>query len=540
MISKQDLIIKIAFRFINVSRGEIDARIDESLRDLGEFYQADHCLVLLLSPDTKEISKIYGGIGEKTEDSVNLLKNIYLANYFWLIDQLSLKNTIILNDVNDLPAKAMVEKQELHKLKIKSLMVAPLFCNDTSFGFLVVAVTRTARRWLDDEIELLKIVADIITSALYRKKTEEKLADAESLYHLIIDKINEGIAICHNDRFIFVNNKLAEMLGYTVEELTGEEFHKILTNRGIELFHERQSRRKIGKTVPRRYETSFKCKDGRTIEVEVSPVETDYRGELATFAVISDISEYKRLSLAKQAMEVKWLKQQRLMSLTLMIGGIIHYIKNTLTVVMGRAQMLKTRLPELKEPDIIVENVRKIESLLTSFIDKMNLELENKKIAINLSELLKNELLFLETESFFKAQIEKEIILRRDLPTIAGYYSDFSQSLMNIIHCCVESMRDSPQKILKIETGVCQDNIYVEIATTGRPIIPDNADKLFTPSFYREIPETEESSDLTALIKYNLYNAYILLSGYGAKFSAFNNPESGSTIRIELPIEKNN
>jgi hypothetical protein len=51
----------------------------------------------------------------------------------------------------------------------------------------------------------------------------------------------------------------------------------------------------------------------------------------------------------------------------------------------------------------------------------MNLELENKKITINLSELLRNEkLLFLETATFFKTKIEKEIVLRRDLPLITG------------------------------------------------------------------------------------------------------------------------
>lgn len=539
MISKKDLIIKIALRFIDVPRVEIDNRINESLRDLGEFYQTEYCLVSALLPDTKEALKIYG-LEDKSEDSVKLLQNIALANSPWLKNQLSLKGTVIINDVNNLPAKANREKQELQQLEIKSLMIAPLVYNDTNFGLLIVAVSKTSRRWLDSEIELLKIVASIIASALHRKKTEEKMAETMSLYHLFIDKINEGIAICHQERFIFVNNKLAEMLGYTVDELIGMEFHNILTNRGVEILKERERRQAIGKTVPKRYETSFKCRDGHTIEVEVSPVEIEYRGKLTTFAVISDISEYKRLSLAKQALEVKWLKQQRLMSLTLMIGGIIHNIKNTLTVVMGRAQMLKTRLPELKEPDIIVDNVRKIESLLTSFIDKMNLELENKKITINLSELLRNELLFLETESFFKTQIEKEIVLRRDLPLITGYYSDFSQSLMNIIHCCVESMRDSPRKILKIETGISQDNIYVEIATTGQPIIPDNAEELFTPSFYHEIPENENASDQKALIKYNLYNAYMLLSSYKAKFSAFNNPESGSTIRVELPIESNN
>jgi len=133
----------------------------------------------------------------------------------------------------------------------------------------------------------------------------------------------------------------------------------------------------------------------------------------------------------------------------------------------------------------------------------------------------------------------KELILQRDLPLIIGYYSDFSQGLMNIIHCCVESMRDTPQKKLTIETGSTSDAIYVEIVTTGESIIPENIEEFFVPGYYRLTPETEESSDKVALTKFNLYNAYMLLNSYGVKINAANNPEGGTTFRIQFPIDKN-
>ena len=533
-----DLIVKVTTRFMSIAGEEMGYWIEMALQDLGKFYQVDRCGVFLFSPDGKQMSNTHEWCGKGVEPQINRLKNIPLKNFPWLKAQLRRKTPVVINNLERLPAEAKNEKQEFQSREIKSLLIAPMIYNKTRIGLLELDVVKAPRRWQSQEVVLLKMIADIFTSALERKKTEKNLTDTESLYQVFMNTINEGIAVHQNDRFIFINNNLAEMLGFKVDELIGKDYREIYTRRGLDLLEERRRLRQLGKNPPQRFETTFKCKDGHTIDVEISSVVTDYRGALATFSVINDITEYKRLNLAQQTMEVKLLKQQRLMALTLMISGIIHNIKNTLTVVMGRAQLLKTRLPELKEPDIIVNNVKKIESLLTSFVEKIALERENKKIPINLSDLLKNELLFLETESFFKTQIVKELYLQRDLPSIVGYYSDFSQGLMNIIHCCVESTRDIPEKKLTIETGTAPDAIYVEIITTGEPIISGNIEEFFTPGYFRPSQGVDESTDQVALTKFNLYNAYMLLNGYGAKFSAVNNPEGGTTFRILFPVEQ--
>lgn len=536
MKKMQNLIIKISTRFINISSEEIGYWIDMALQDIGEFCRVDRSYVFLLSPDKKQMSNTNEWCQEEIDSQISRLKNMELADYPWWKAQLQHKTPVVLNSLDELPREAKNEKAEFQAEGIKSLLVVPMIYNRSCIGFLGFDSVKAARQWSDEEIMLLKMVADILTSAIERKKTEDSLSDTESLNRIFVNTINEGIAISQKDRFIFVNKKLAEMLGYTMNELIGKDYHEVYTARGVELLEERRRMRQLGKIPPERYETTFKCKNGHTIDVEVSPVITDYKGSLATFSVISDITEYKRLSLAQQSMEVKLLKQQRMLSLTLMMSGIIHNIKNTLTIIMGRAQLLKIRLPQLKEPDIIVNNVKKIEALLTTFIDKIYLEQENKKIQVNLSDLLKNELLFLETESFFKAQIKKELLLSRDLPSINGYYSDFSQGLMSIVHCCVESMRDSAAKTLTIRTDSVSQGVSVEITTTGRPIAEGDIDELFTPRFYRVIPGTGESSDPAALTKFNLYNAYMLLNGYGAKFTVVNNPEGGTTFRVEFPV----
>ncbi len=531
-----DLVIKISTRFINISCEEISYWIDAALQDLGEFCDVDRSYVFLLSADQQSMSNTNEWCRVGISPQIGRLKNLSLTDFAWIIAQIQHQRPFVLNSLNTLPKEAKKELEEFQIEEIKSLLIVPMNYNKACIGFLGFDAVRGPRRWTEREITLLKMVADILTNAIQRKRTAETLAENESINRLFINSIKEGLAISQKDHFIFVNQKLADMLGYSISELVGKDYREVFTARGLELLEERRRMRQLGKLPPERYETTFKCKNGHTIEVEVSPVISDYKGSLATFSVISDITEYKRLSMAQQAMEIKLLKQQRMLSLTLMMSGIIHNIKNTLTIIMGRAQLLKIRLPQLKEPDIIVSNVKKIESLLTSFIDKIYLEQENKKIQINLSDLLRNELLFLETESFFKAQIKKELQLSRNLPSINGYYSDFSQGLMSIVHCCVESMRDVAEKTLTIKTDTIPSGILVEIMTTGHPIEEGNIETMFSSQFYRLIPGASEPSDPAALTKFNLYNAYMLLNGYGARLMAFNNPKGGTTFRVEFPV----
>jgi len=537
MKKMQELIVKISTRFINLSGTEIDYWIDSTLQEIGEFCGVDRSYVFMLSAGNEQMSNTHEWCREGITPQMNELKNEQLADWPWWKKQLHRKAPIVIFDINELPAAASSEKKNWQAHEIKSLVTVPMIYNKVNIGFLGFDAVTALHKWNDSEIMLLKMIADILASAMERKKTEDSLSSAESLYQLFINTINEGIAISQNDRFIFVNQKLADMLGYTAAEMTGKDYHEIYTTKGQELLAERQRMRRVGKVPPQRYETTFKRKNGRTIDVSVSPVITEYKGALATFGVISDITEYKRLSLAQQALEVKLLKQQRMQSLTLMMSGIIHNIKNTLTIVMGRAQLLKIRLPQLKEPDLIINSVKKIESLLTSFIDKIYFEQENKRVQINLSDLLKNELLFLETEAFFKAEIKKELVLQRDLPPITGYYSDFSQGLMNIVNCCVESMRDTPQKILTVKTSALPKGVQVEILTTGKHIAEEHIEALVAPKYFRLDPEQAEQSDQSALIKFNLYNAYMLLNGYGAKFTVINKPEGGTILRVLFPVE---
>jgi PAS domain S-box-containing protein len=143
----------------------------------------------------------------------------------------------------------------------------------------------------DNKLAVYGIYRDISEA----KRIEEVLRDNEEKYRMIVENARNAIVISQQDHFIFINQAFADMLGYTVEELENCDYRKVYSQEGLEILFERTRRRAAKENVPARYETIFVKKDGTKIDVEATVSIIEYRGHKATFAVIRDISEEKRL-----------------------------------------------------------------------------------------------------------------------------------------------------------------------------------------------------------------------------------------------------
>ena len=67
-----------------------------------------------------------------------------------------------------------------------------------------------------------RILKRAIQYSIERKKNREELHESEEKYRLLIESMQEGVwVIDANTSTTFVNRRMAEMLGYTVEEMTG-------------------------------------------------------------------------------------------------------------------------------------------------------------------------------------------------------------------------------------------------------------------------------------------------------------------------------
>jgi len=127
------------------------------------------------------------------------------------------------------------------------------------------------------------------------KKTEQALRESEKKYRLLVENLNEGIwAIDAEAITTFANEKMAETLGYRVEEMMGKSLYEFMDDRGKELAEYNFERRQQG--VKEQHDFEFMRKDGSRLyaSLETSPL-TDSEGNfVGALAGVMDITERKR------------------------------------------------------------------------------------------------------------------------------------------------------------------------------------------------------------------------------------------------------
>jgi PAS domain S-box-containing protein len=135
-----------------------------------------------------------------------------------------------------------------------------------------------------------------------RKRAEEALHESEERYRLLLQNANDAVWVCEVSpaapgRFLDVNDKACEMLGYTREELLAMEVPQIDTPEQRKRFP--AVLRQLYETGSIVFETEHVAKDGRRIPVEVSVRQFALRGKPLNLAVVRDITDRK---LAERAL----------------------------------------------------------------------------------------------------------------------------------------------------------------------------------------------------------------------------------------------
>ena len=127
-----------------------------------------------------------------------------------------------------------------------------------------------------------------------RKQAEEALRQSEEKHRLVVESLSEGIWVLDPDACTsFVNPRMAEMLGYTPEEMAGKPLSSFLSPRGSATARSRLDYRRDG--AREQYECEFVRKGGDCITALViaSPF-TDGSGTFrGSIAGVMDITERK-------------------------------------------------------------------------------------------------------------------------------------------------------------------------------------------------------------------------------------------------------
>ncbi len=182
----------------------------------------------------------------------------------------------------------------LKEMGIESYVGCPLFgASDNPLGLLVVLDGKPMHDPMAIQ-SLLQICAARAAAELERHQAEQALRASEEDLRALAENANDGILVNSDGQHVFANQRLANLLGYTLEELRQTGIKELVHPDEYEKVVERFRARMAGGPAPSQYETVFVAKDGRAIPVELNAARTVWQGKPAGLVFVRDARERKK------------------------------------------------------------------------------------------------------------------------------------------------------------------------------------------------------------------------------------------------------
>lgn len=174
-----------------------------------------------------------------------------------------------------------------------------------------------------------------------RKQTEQALRESQEQYRHLSEAAMDGVLLSRKGTILLTNQALADMLGYTVDELKGEQIIDFVVpqehERLIHYMQKSQTDRNEIKGV--RHEFTCMKKDGTRFPVEACSRRVTYRGYLINQTAIRDLSHQKQI-------ENERAQRERLQGVLEMAGTICHELNQPLTAIYGYLDLINLQVTD--------------------------------------------------------------------------------------------------------------------------------------------------------------------------------------------------
>ena len=386
---------------------------------------------------------------------------------------------------------------------------------------------------------------------------ERALFESESRYQVIVETALEGVwTVDTQGKTTFVNQAMADMLGYERHEMLGQLFYDFMDEAAKAEAAEKMDRRRDGQSE--RHNFRLQHKRGHEIWTLMSTVPlTDVGGDfIGAVSMVSDETTSRKDADEQKQRELELVRLDKLMSLTALVGGVIHEINNpnhfiTLNVPLLRKAfsdavvMLDERLvghpdmtlcglpyPEIRDEvprmlDQILTGADRIRHIVGELRSYVNNDMPGALRPFAINEAVASAVTLLEgrirrsTDNFVQR-------LGAGLPLILGDARRMVQVIVNLVLNSLEAITDR-SSLVEISTATSLDGqqVFLVVLDSGPGMTPDTLAKVKTPFF-----STKRTSGGSGL---GLPVAERILAQSQGSLDLSSRPGEGTTATVTLP-----
>ncbi|MBC7236160.1 MAG: GAF domain-containing protein [Chloroflexi bacterium] len=243
------------------------------------------------------------------------------------------------------------------------------------------------------------------------------------------------------------------------------------------------------------------------------------RQELDEKRALLRVLEKERLELGRQAAIGRWA------------AGVAHGLKNSLTIVVGYAQLLQM-MPGLDED--ARSTLLKIHSQAQQAAQEWRRLLTLARRGDDRAQMVDvNQVVDRALDMLAYQLDDQDVSVYKDLaPSPLPVWADpdrLQEAFINLIDNALDAMKASPYpRLLRITSRLCRDQVSLTFGDSGPGLSAEALEHLFEPFF-----TTKEAGKGTGL---GLTICHDIVQRYGGQISAQSAPGTGATFILHFPL----
>ncbi|MGH7884382.1 MAG: ATP-binding protein [Thermodesulfobacteriota bacterium] len=528
----EQIILELSNNFINLPPNQIDAGINNVLKQIVSFSKVDRCSIFQFDEYQTYLLCTHRW-AESIEDSKIHDNEIITSSSLPVFFKKNLRGeTVNFSSINDLPSNTDIEKAEFERWGIKCFTSVPIIYSNSVVGFVCFDSLQREINWPEFTLPLLSTSGEMLVNAIKRKKVSDELHESRMMLRTVMDNIPQAIFWKDiNSVYLGCNNTFAKHAGKSdPSEIVGFTDHDLPWNKSESDSYLESERRIIATKYPeyRVIQTQHQDEEKELIiEVNRIPLFDSNEKIFGILGTYEDITERK-------IMEEELIKNQKLESLGVLAGGIAHDFNNLLTGILGSISLARMELESdnlstkrLKDAEQASLRARDLTFQLLTFAKGG----EPLKRVIDISNLIEETTVL----SLRGSNVGYEFYLDDNLWPIKADEGQISQVINNIVINADQSMQDGG--VVRVYANnisvddlsplpLTQGNyIKVEIRDSGIGIEKIHHSKIFDPYF-----TTKKSGHGLGLA-----SAYSIINKHNGYINFDSVPNKGTSFYFYLP-----
>ena len=528
---RQKILADIAQNFLSLEN--FPEKVNTALQKLGELTGVSRLYIFEDSADGLTTSNTYEWCNEGIEPQIDALQEIpyeYIPSWKKILFE---KGKVFSTNIQELPDDLIVI---LEPQGIKSILIYPLYVQGCYYGFMGFDECVNNKNWEEEEIDLLRTISGVFSSAYERIIFLKQLTKNELRLNFAIENSGSGYwewniktnQVMHNESWF-------RMLGYKPNEFKDDvmNWENLVNEEDFSIVKKEINNHLEGKTENYNITYRLKTRDGKWKWI-------NEKGKIVEFD--SENKPFRLIGLHHDIDHLKHVEKELRDSINtkdMLFAIIAQDLTEPISLMMQISEFLANN-KNLDESTIqqFLDSQKEISQHTTHMLENLTLWAKFNRNQVKFQpEIIHLNTLIHEIIKMYELKIEsKRLNIISEIQNDYVVYGD-----MNIIKVIIRNIFSNAIKFTKrsgtIKFEILQDQSEVElkISDTGVGI----SDTIFHQIFYDNRFYTSHGTAMERGTGLGLQLCRNLIKLNNGKISIQSNQKLGTTCSIYIPLAKN-